>query len=157
MSTQEILTHIQDSALAHLVSKSNHLVGAGLQIVHVLGFVVLLATLLLISLRLLGLIFTERTVPQVARGATTLLWWGLAAAAATGLLMFIATPLLYVRKPVFLVKLALLVVAVVGQLTLFRKVAALDDPQPALARATAVAALLIWFGVAAAGRAIGFT
>lgn len=49
MSTHDILTWIQDSALAHAISKTDHLVGAGLQVVHVMGLVALLASLVLIS------------------------------------------------------------------------------------------------------------
>ncbi len=54
MSTAQVLTAIQNSAVAHAVSKTNHMVGAGLQIVHVLGFILLLSSIVLISLRLLG-------------------------------------------------------------------------------------------------------
>ncbi|MEJ1962337.1 MAG: hypothetical protein WDO56_12650 [Gammaproteobacteria bacterium] len=38
MTTLDVLKALQNSAVAHAVSKSNHMVGAGLQIVHVLGF-----------------------------------------------------------------------------------------------------------------------
>lgn len=156
MSTLEILTQIQNSALAHAVSKSNHLVGAGLQIVHVLGFVVLLASLVLINLRLLGLALARQTVPQVSAEASRLIWWGLGLAVASGILMFIASPALYYFKPVFKSKLLLLVVAVAFQWLLYRRVVAVDAPAPGAARASVALSLLLWFGVGLAGRAIGF-
>lgn len=156
MSTLEVLISIQDSAIAHAVSKSNHLVGAGLQVFHVLGFVVLLAALVVINLRLLGLAFPRQTVPQVAGEATRLIWGGLSLAIVSGTLMFAASPTLYFYKPVFLVKMALLVVAVVLQVFLFRKAAASESPSPALARTSVVLSLASWFGIGFAGRIIGF-
>ncbi len=67
MTTIEVLQAIQDSPVAHAVSKSNHLVGAGLQIVHVLGFILLLSALVMLSLRLVGLALKQQPLASVAR------------------------------------------------------------------------------------------
>jgi hypothetical protein len=48
------------------------------------------------------------------------------------------------------------VAAVAVQFALFRRVAAIDSPPPALARLSVAVSLLLWFGVGVAGRAIGF-
>jgi len=156
MSTLEVLIQIQDSALAHAVSKSDHLVGAGLQIFHVLGFVLLLASLLLINLRLLGLAFKGYALPQVSREPVRVIWWGLAVAVLSGTLMFVASPTLYFYKPVFLFKIALLLVAIVLQAALYNRIAAQESPSPLLARLSVLLSIVLWFGVGLAGRAIGF-
>jgi hypothetical protein len=156
MSIDSVLTAVQNSTVAHAISKSNHLVAAGLQVVHVLGFVVLLASLILISLRLLGLVFKKQPIEQVARDATRLIWWGLAVAVLSGTLMFVSSPKLYFFKGIFELKMLLLIVAVIVQVTVFRKVATSNSPSPVLARISVALSLASWFGVGMAGRAIGF-
>ena len=156
MTINEVLTVIQNSPVAHAVSKSNHMVGAGLQIVHVLGFILLLAALLMLSLRLLGLILKKQPLPQVARDATRLIWVGLGAAVASGVLMFVSTPKLYYFNWAFELKMGLFLAAIIVQLALFRRVAASESPSPALARTAVALSLLAWFGVGLAGRMIGF-
>jgi hypothetical protein len=156
MSTHDILIAIQNSPVAHAVSKSNHLVGAGLQIVHVLGFILLLAALVLISLRVLGLALKSQTIPDVAHDATRLIWIGLALAVVSGTLMFVATPTLYFYKWAFELKMGLLVIAVILQTTVFRKVSRSESPNPAFARTSVLLSLLTWFGIGFAGRIIGF-
>ena len=156
MTTLDALNLIQASALSHAISKSNHLLIAGFQVFHVMGFVLLLAALVLISLRLLGLILTRQTVPEVASQALRLVWSGLALAVSSGALMFIGSPKHYFYNPAFDVKMVLLLVAVLVQALLFRKVANSDHPSPWLARTTVAVSLVFWFAVSMAGRAIGF-
>ncbi len=156
MSTAQVLTAIQNSALAHAVSKSNHMVGAGLQIVHVIGFILLLSSIVLISLRLLGLAFAQQPVSKVGRDATRLIWLGLALTVASGTLMFVSSPKMYYYNPAFELKMLLLVAAVLVQVLLLRRVSANDSPTPMLVRTTVALSLASWFGVGLAGRIIGF-
>jgi hypothetical protein len=156
MTTETLLGAIQGSALSHAISKANHLLMAGFQVIHVMGFVLLLAALVLIRLRLLGLILAQQTIPAVARQALRLLWSGLALAVGSGLLMFIGSPRHYFYNPAFDTKMVLLVIAVLVQAVLFRKVAHSDQPSPWLARASVALSLSLWFAVSMAGRAIGF-
>jgi hypothetical protein len=156
MSSVDVLDWIQSTRLSHWISKSNHLLIAGFQVIHVMGFILLLASLVLISLRLLGLIFKQQTVPQVAREATRLIWVGLAMAVGTGILMFIGSPKHYFYNPAFDVKMLLLLVAVIVQALLFGRVAASETQKPWLARTAVALSLVFWFAVSMAGRAIGF-
>ncbi len=156
MSTPDLLAAIDHSAFARLISKSNHLVIAGLQMIHVIGLLMLLSSLLLMSLRLLGLTLEQVPVPHVTRLPGRLLWVGVTLAASSGLLMFIGSPAHYFYNRAFDVKMGLLLAAVAVQFALFRRVAAIDSPPPALARLSVAVSLLLWFGVGVAGRAIGF-
>jgi hypothetical protein len=156
MSSVDVLDWIQRTALSHWISKSNHLLIAGFQVIHVMGFILLLASLVLISLRLLGLIFKQQTVPQVAKEATRLIWVGLAMAVGTGVLMFIGSPRHYFYNRAFDVKMLLLLLAVLVQALLFGKVAASEAQKPWLARTAVALSLVFWFAVSMAGRAIGF-
>ena len=155
-TTHEVLTAIQNSPVAHAISKSNHMVGALLQVVHVLGFILLLAALVLICLRLLGLAFKQQPLTRVSRDATRLFWIGLAFAAVSGVLMFISSARLYYYNTAFEVKMLLFVVAVLVQVLLMRRVTSKDFPSPALARTSAALSLVFWFSVGLAGRIIGF-
>lgn len=157
MSTADILTLIQDSAVAHAISKSNHLVGASLQVVHVVGIIALLAALVLIALRLTGLTLRDQPVFEVVRDADRLLHIGLVLTIASGVLMFIATPKLYFYKPVFGLKMILFLAAVGIQFTLLRRLTLRDSANTAGARAAVAFSVLAWFSVAFAGRMIGFT
>ncbi|WP_051378634.1 hypothetical protein [Derxia gummosa] len=159
MTTLETLDWLQNTPVAHAISKSNHLVGAALQVAHVLGFLLLLAALLLGVLRVLGLAFGRAPAAPLLKPLRPLLWLGLAAAAASGALMFVSAPALYFYKPVFLYKLGLLLLAAAVQGLLFQPLAARVEagrPAGALARGVALLSLGLWLAVAAAGRAIGF-
>lgn len=156
MTTEELLTWIQDSPLAHAVSKSNHLVAASLQVIHVLGFITLLAALVLVGLRLLGLALQGQALPEVVKDANRLLYLGLGMTIASGVLMFVATPKLYFHKPAFELKMLLFLAAVIVQFGVLRRLA--RDAENAVAvRLTVAVSLLVWFGIGFAGRMIGFT
>lgn len=152
----EFLYGLQHTALAQAVSKSSFLVGAGLQIVHIAGILLLLGSVLLISLRLLGVVLRDQPVTLVSGNVSRFIWIGLALLVASGFLMFITMPLRYVQNTPFLFKMGVLVGAVLLQLLLFRRVAAQDAPSPVLARSTAIVTLVFWMTVAWAGRFIGF-
>lgn len=149
------LDYIQSSALSHAISKSNHLLIAALQVLHVLGFVLLLASLVLMSLRLLQLLFIQQTVSHVGRQALRLLWSGLALAVGSGALMFIGSPKHYFYNPAFDLKMVLLAAAVVFQALFFRKL--IDGvTSHTWTRISVALSLALWFAVSMAGRAIGF-
>lgn len=157
MTLAAVLGALQDSALAHAISKSDHLVGAGLQVVHIFGIVLLLAALLLANLRLLGWVLPDTPLQVVAREARRFFVIGIALAAVSGTLIFIATAKLYGAKWVFWLKMALLAAALVTHVLLLSRVLRQENPSRAAARQAAVLSLALWFGVGFAGRLIGFT
>ena len=157
MSTEELLTWIQDSPVAHAVSKSNHLVAASLQVIHVLGFITLLAALVLVGLRLLGFVLKSQALPDVAKDADRLLYLGLGMTTVSGVLMFVATPKLYFHKPAFELKMLLFLAAVIIQFWVLRRLVARAAENAVAVRLTVAVSLLAWFGIGFAGRMIGFT
>lgn len=156
MSLIELLSWLEHTPVALAISKSNHLVGAALQVVHILGFVLLLAAVVFIDLRLLGLAFRNHGVPQITRGALRLVRWGLVLAVVSGALMFAASPALYAYKPVFQAKMALFLLAVLLHGAWFRHVASQAAPSRPRVLAGVLLSLLGWFGIGLAGRMIGF-
>jgi hypothetical protein len=156
LKTSDVLTAIQNSGFARAITKSDHLVIAGLQIIHLFAFLLLLSSLVLMSLRLLGLVLQRQSIPQVTWLPTRLFWSGLSLAVTTGALMFVTGTKHYYYNRAFDAKMLLLLIAVVIQLTLFRKVAASESPRPVPARVIVALSLVSWFCIAIAGRAIGF-
>lgn len=156
MAFIDILNDISASPIGHSISKSDHLVGATAQIFHVAGFVLLLASLVLINLRLLGIAFKNHTIQEVAKDSKRIIWIGLASAILSGILMFLSFPALYYGNPAFQIKFWVLVAAIVFQATLYRKVTRAETPSPTLAKSAVALSLVLWFGVGFAGRAIGF-
>ncbi len=156
MSLQSLFGGLQDTALAHLVSKSNHLVGAGLQVVHIFGFVLLLAALVLVCLRLLGWVLSEQPLPRVVGAARRLFRVGMVLAIVSGTLIFIATARLYLSNWAFGLKLALFAAALVAQITLLRPILKHEQPPKARARLAVLVSVVLWFGIGFAGRLIAF-
>ena len=152
----DLLTWLQSTGLAHAIAKGNHLIGASLQVLHILGFVMLLSSLVVICLRLLRLVFVQTPLPQVARDGVRLVWVGLAVAVASGTLMFISGAWHYGHNWAFELKMVLLVSAVAVQVLLFRRATATEAPHTLLARTSVGLSLLLWFGVGLCGRMIGF-
>lgn len=156
MNMTELLSWLQATVLAQAVSKSNFLVGAGLQILHIFGLLLLFGAVSLVSLRLLGLVLVQQPIVLVSRAATRYVWIGIAMASVSGALMFITTPIRYASNRPFLAKMALLVVALLVQRLLFQRVAARDSPDAGVARVTVFATVALWTGVTWAGRFVGF-
>jgi uncharacterized membrane protein YcfT len=156
MSVHDVLVATQNSGVAHLISKSNHLVGAALQIVHVAGIISLLSAVVLISLRISGLALKDQPLADIVQDTRKLVWWGLGLAVSSGALMFISTATLYAYKSAFQIKLVLFAVAVILQVTLVRKIEQSKTANQWLAKGAVIASLIIWFGVGFAGRMIGF-
>ena len=156
MSLYGFFTYLQNSAVGHSIRKADILVGATLQVLHVAGFVLLLAAVALVNLRLLGVGLRSQPIAQVARASAKILWLGAVLAVLSGTLIFMSAAVHYYPNEAFWSKMALLVLAIAFQLTIHRKVVAGGAPSRAVATAVALVSLTLWFGVGIAGRAIGF-
>jgi hypothetical protein len=155
MNYDRLLDTIQDSAIAHSVSKSHHLVGALLQVLHIAGFVALLAATTLLALRTARVVLPFYDLRRVYAEIGRILWIGLALTVGSGILMFVSAPRLYVNNAVFPWKMAMLAAAVIAQLMLFRLIVLRRPGRPSATFAAGISAVL-WFAVGVAGRGIGF-
>lgn len=156
MSLATVLDALQNSAVAHAVSKSDHLVGALLQVGHIFGIILLLGALLLSNLRLLGWVLPDTPLPTVTRETRRYFRIGLALTVVSGTLTFISTAKLYGANWMFWLKMALLVVAVTAHVLLLSRVLRQENPSRAAGRHAAALTLVLWLGVGFAGRLIGF-
>jgi hypothetical protein len=125
--------------------------------VHLFALTVLLGTIIVLNLRLLGFGLRRQPMALVARSLAPLTFWSLIAMLATGTLLFCSEALKCYDSPPFLVKMVALFLAIVFHWAVFRPaVNSSPEPGPARRIATAILSMILWFGVATAGRAIGF-
>jgi len=131
------------------------------EIVHILGFVMLVGSILVLDLRLLGL---SNGIPVRALARHVLPWTfgALLLIVPSGLLMFIAHAGDLVGNTAFVVKMSLLfcagINAAVFHTGVFRTAATWDSGTavPFPAKFHAVISLMIWIGVLACGRLLAY-
>jgi hypothetical protein len=149
---------IEQSALAHMLRESLYLYPLA-NVLHVLAVATLLGAIVVFDLRVLG--FGKGiAIDALARLALPIAGVALCIAVPTGVAMFMTEAPAYVRNPVFLTKIALIVLAAAniaafhfGPLRDVRRFAT----RPSLsARASAAASLGLWLAAVTAGRLIAY-
>jgi Family of unknown function (DUF6644) len=149
---------LEQSAFGHVLRESLFLYPLA-NVLHVLAVATLLGSILVFDLRVLGF-GRGVAVDALAKLAIPVAAGALCVAVPTGAAMFITEAPAYVRNPVFLVKIALILLAALnvavfhfGPLRDTRRFAA--EPRP-LARASASASLGLWLAAVTAGRLIAY-
>jgi hypothetical protein len=144
------------SAVAQAM-RDNLLLYPAVEAVHIVGFVLLVGSVVMFDLRVLGL---SRQVPVRAL-ARHLLPWSVAALALivpSGLVMFAAHADAFIDNPVFKIKMGLLLAAIVNAAMFhtgpYRGVAGWNTgvAAPGIARASAALSIALWFSIIACGR-----
>jgi Family of unknown function (DUF6644) len=128
------------------------------QSVHLVGLTVLLATILVLNLRLAEVSMLDWSLPAVERQLRPWAWGAITLVVASGVLMFLGNPPKYLANPAFQVKMAALALAIVCQFGLFRGIFRSEPGVRPRSANIGIAALslTLWFSVGWAGRAIAF-
>ena len=126
-----------------------------IQSVHFIGFALSIGTIAMIDLRLLGFGMRQQTPTELAADLNRWTLLGIAMMLVTGFLMFSTDAVTYHNNPSFQVKMICLMVALVFNFTIHRRVVR-PGTGPVAARLTAVISLLLWTTVLTAGRMIAF-
>ena len=153
-----IFLALQESALGHVMRSSPALYPA-VEILHIIGFVVLVGSIVALDLRLLGL---GRAIPisPMAQLLLPLSRFGFLLAISMGFLLFSADAAHVVRNPAFQTKLLLIAAALVNIAIAhagpWRRIALWGAEAPRGARVTALVSLLLWLGIVCAGRLIAY-
>jgi len=156
MSIFSVFNQLQNSSVANLISRQDHLFGAGAQLLHITGLILVLSSILLVSMRLLGLGLVRVPLPQLVNATARFIWFGLILLALSGIVIFLPAAEHYYPNPVFWLKFGLLAFAIFLHLTWYRQFTKAESVRPIIARGTAALLLTTWFGVAYAARFIGF-
>jgi hypothetical protein len=131
------------------------------EVVHIVGFVILVGAAVMFDLRLLGL---SRSLPVTAMARHHLRWarFAVLLVVPSGLLMFAAHATEMSANPAFRLKLGLIAVAATNAAVfhrgIFRSVGGWDREVrvPGPARLAALLSLLCWTGVIACGRMLAY-
>ena len=129
-----------------------------IEVVHLLGLALLGGAILLVDLRLLGIGLHGVPVASLARSARPWLWSSLALTIGSGVLLFLSEALKCYENPAFWLKVGFLVLALLfaGLVRPRFTGDASVGPLRFGARLAGAASVVLWTGVAAAGRGIGF-
>src|SRR5690349_13140482 len=95
---------------------------AGLEVVHLFGLTILLGSIVMLTLRFLGLTMRKHPIKLVARELAPATAIGLAIVVSSGVLMFVSGAARYYISGAFQVKMLCFIVANIVHFTLYRKV-----------------------------------
>ena len=135
------------------------------QAVHILALSVVLASMAMFDARLLGLAGMRNSIASLSRRFMPWLWGALIVLAASGCILIVGEPKRALGNVVFLLKMCMLATAIVVTLG-FQSVLKRDlasggsDLAPAhvsVAKITGLLSLILWVGIAVAGRLIAYT
>jgi len=123
---------------------------------HIGGFAISIGTIALVDLRMLGFGLRKATPGALVR--YTELWTMLALVFVlfSGAALFISQTFVYIPNWVFRTKMALLVVAIIFNFTIHRKVATSPNASPGVSKLVAIISLLLWVAIVFGGIFIAF-
>lgn len=133
-----------------------------LQTFHLLGIAAIMGSAVMVDLRVLGVALRSQPPAELLRQLMPWTWWSLPMLALSGLVFVLARPSRYFLNPVFGLKLAMLVPALLLAWWLQRGSRRRPEMWETasglrlLARAGAALSLLLWIGVVLAGRWIAY-
>jgi uncharacterized protein DUF6644 len=133
-----------------------------IQTVHILGVTAVMASIVMIDLKVLGLALPSQSTPELVRRLMPWMWCALPIQAISGLTLVFARPLRYAINPVFGLKFTMLLPAIL--LAAVFHLASIRDQDfwersfghRTAAKVIAGLSLLLWIGVVFAGRWIAY-
>ena len=145
-----MLDALQASWLARAVNESQ-LATASLSALHLLGFTLIMGSVMLCSLHLLGLLLAEQPTAAIVRPAARALLAGLCISVVTGLLLVMPRASGAVMNTTFRLKMLLLVLGVLLHVFVVAPLAARAHAGVWTRRLSGLASFVVWAGVAVAG------
>ena len=127
-----------------------------LEIIHIASFAVAIGTIAIVDLRLLGVGMRRSTSAQLLKDTTPWTLIGLAIVLMSGPMIFSSDPNMYLANPGFRFKMWALLLAIVYNYTIHRKVAA-SNPSAVVGKLVGGVSLALWVSVVFGGLFIAFT
>ena len=121
---------------------ASELIFPALEVLHIAGIAMLAGTIALVDFRLLGLGMTRQTASEIAQDLAPWTLIGLTLVMLSGPLLFSSDPDMYYLNRSFQIKMVLLVMALVFQYTIHRRVAN-SAHEPSMGRLVACISLII--------------
>ena len=161
MSIDSFLEAIASSAIGSYIAE-DPVAFPWIETAHVICLVIVFGSILLVDLRLMGLASRDYKVGALGRTILPVTWIAFMGAVITGALLFSSNPFGYFGNTFFRIKILLLLLAGVN-MAVFHMVTQrrfnLDGPGPLPggAKLAGFVSALLWIGIIACGRWIGFT
>ena len=133
-----------------------------LQTIHLLGIAAIMASAMFINLRVMGWAVPSQRPEEMLQRLQAWTWCGLIGAFSSGIWFVLARPSRYFSNPVFQIKFALLLLATLMTISLYRLLLregglrGATRRQQWLFKCLALFSLLLWIGVVLAGRWIAY-
>jgi hypothetical protein len=124
--------------------------------IHIASFAMSVGTIALVDLRLLGVGMRHQSAAELVKDTTLWTMAGLVIVIMSGLVIFSSDPLRYYYNPSFRLKVICLLLAIIYNYTIHRKVA-LSKPPMFVAQLVAAISLLLWVTIVFAGLFYAFT
>jgi hypothetical protein len=161
MDISQILVWLYDTAFATSIREGGVLFPL-IESVHVLAVTLVVGSISIVDLRLLGIASTNRSVVSLSADVLPLTWIAFAFAVLTGSALFTSHAVGYAENFYFRMKLLLLILAGANMLTFHlimgRGTGRWSQPgeSPWQGKAAGLMSLVLWIGIVAFGRWIGF-
>jgi uncharacterized membrane protein len=158
MSLQGFAASIQSTSLSDAL-KDHAWVIPCMQSVHIIMVGVVFVSILMISLRLLGLMRVDEPLAAVWKRFAPFLWTGLAIMAFTGVTLTIAEPVREFMTLSFRLKMILLAICIASAVAFGRTARAASTsaaPVSAGTRMAVITTLVLWLAIIFMGRAIAY-
>lgn len=145
------------SSMGAWVADSSWLFPA-IEAVHIVALTVLFGAILMLNLRLLGLVLTDKPVAQLARHLAPWVLCSLVIILASGVLLFSSEAMKSYSSVPFQVKMLFLIAAIFFHYTIYGRLTKAREGRirPVWNKLAAVLSVALWLGVGIGGRAIGF-
>lgn len=127
-----------------------------IETVHILALTVLLAGVVVIDLRMMGLMMRRMTISRLSGELKPFINWSIGVILVTGALLYSSEALKCFDNPSFWFKMAFLFMALIFQYTWYRGAMKTDQITPGKGWVIGILSLILWFGVGWGGRGIGF-
>lgn len=131
------------------------------QTMHILAIAAIMAAALMLNLRLLGVVGTDRPLVDVSKRLRPVIWWALPVLLLTGSFLIIGEPQRSLESPVFQLKMLLIIAIIILMLAWQAPLGKDSGYWDAGGRRTAikliaVVSLALWVGIICAGRWIAY-
>jgi hypothetical protein len=146
---------IQTNAIADALNSSEWVFPIA-ECFHIAAFAWSIGLIALVDFRLLGMGLKRSTPSQLAKATAPWTLLGLAVVLLSGPVLFLSDPRMYLYNPSFRFKIGALVLALIFNYTIHRKVALSDSSSAGVRIVVGVVSLALWVGVVFGGLFIAF-
>jgi hypothetical protein len=157
LTSTDFYHRVTATALSQFIQRTHGLI-ASIQMVHIVCLACVFALGLALALRLAGRGFDSESLDSLSRRFVPAIWTFVALLLLTGALLIIAEPIRSLPKPVFYIKMVLIVLALVMTSTIAgraRRAQRAGATAP-VSRIMAVVYMLLWCSIIVAGRMIAY-